>query len=168
MRAPKCYARASWNFSVGGLAFVVGNLIEQGEKTENPTIISFGAEGYKWSRNDLYLSHNTIVNDRIEGGVFILARSGSAYVKALNKVLVGKGDLNLKTRADIGQNWRLDRSEFVLPEGFDFRLKPDSQAAGAADDPVEAMGASLRPTSFVDTSLVQDLEREGFFQQKDR
>ena len=108
------------------------------------------------------------MNDRLEGGVFILARPGSAYVKALNNVLVGKGDLDLKTRADIGQNWRLDRSEFVLPEGFDFSLKPDSQAAGAADDPGEAMGASLRPTSFVNTSLVQDLEREGFFQQKSR
>jgi len=140
--------RASYEleFPAGGLAFVVGNLIEQGEKTENPTIISFGAEGYKWSRNDLYLSHNTIVNDRLEGGVFILARPGSAYVKALNNILVGKGDLDLKTRADIGQNWRLDRREFVLPEGFDFRLKPDSQAAGTADDPGEAMGASLRPT----------------------
>jgi hypothetical protein len=140
--------RASYEleFPVGGLAFVVGNLIEQGENTENPTIISFGAEGYKWSRNDLYLSHNTIVNDRLEGGVFILARPGSAYVKALNNVLVGKGDLDIKTRADIGPNWRLDRSQFVLPEEFDFRLKSDSQAAGAADDPGEAAGASLRPT----------------------
>ena len=140
--------RASYEleFPVGGLAFVVGNLIEQGENTENPTIISFGAEGYKWSRNELYLSHNTLVNDRLEGGVFILARPGSAYVKALNNVLVGKGDLDLKTQADIGQNWRLDRSEFVFPEGFDFRLKPDSQAAEAADDPGEATGVSLRPT----------------------
>ena len=140
--------RASYEleFPVGGLAFVVGNLIEQGEETENPTIISFGAEGYKWSRNQLYLSHNTIVNDKLEGGVFILARPGSAYVKALNNILVGKGDLDLKTRADIGQNWRLDRSEFVLPEGFDFRLKPNSQAAGAADEPGEARGVSLRPT----------------------
>ncbi len=140
--------RASYEleFPVGGLAFVVGNLIEQGENTENPTIISFGAEGYRWSRNDLYLSHNTIVNDRVEGGVFIVARPGSAYVKVLNNVLVGKGDLDLKTRADIGQSWKLDRSEFVLPEGFDFRLKPDSQAAGAADDPGEAMGIPLRPT----------------------
>jgi hypothetical protein len=140
--------RASYEleFPVGGLAFVVRNLIEQGENTENPTIISFGAEGYRWSRNDLYLSHNTIVNDRVEGGVFIVARPGSAYVKILNNVLVGKGDLDLKTQADIGQNWKLDRSELVLPEGFDFRLKPDSQAAGAADDPGEAMGIPLRPT----------------------
>jgi hypothetical protein len=41
--------RASYEleFPAGGLAFVVGNLIEQGDKTENPTITSFGAEGYK-------------------------------------------------------------------------------------------------------------------------
>ena len=140
--------RASYEleFPVGGLAFVVGNLIEQGEKTENPAIIFFGAEGYKWSRNDLYLSHNTIVNDRVEGGVFIVARPGSAYVKALNNILVGKGDLDLKTRTEIGQNWRVDRSEFVLPQRFDFRLKADSRVVGAANDPGEAIGASLRPT----------------------
>ena len=140
--------RASYEleFPVGGLAFVVGNLIEQSEKTENPTIISFGAEGYKWSQNDLYLSHNTIVNDRVEGGVFILARPGSAYVKALNNILVGKGDLDLKTRAEIGQNWRVDQSEFVFPKRFDFRLRADSQLVGAANDPGEAIGGSLHPT----------------------
>jgi len=140
--------RASYEleFPVGGLAFVVGNLIEQGESTENPTIISFGAEGYKWSRNDLYLSHNTIVNDRAQGGVFILARPGAAYVKALNNILVGKGDLDIKARAEMGRNWRVDWSEFVLPKRFDFRLKADSRVVAAAKDPGEAMEASLRPT----------------------
>jgi hypothetical protein len=140
--------RASYEleFPVGGLAVVVGNLIEQGEETENPTIISFGAEGYKWSRNDLYLSHNTIVNDRVEGGAFILARPGSAYVKALNNILVGKGDIDIKSRADIGQNWRIDRREFVLPKGFDFRLRADSRIVGSAKDPGETPEASLRPT----------------------
>jgi hypothetical protein len=140
--------RASYEleFPVGGLAFVIGNLIQQGEKTENPTIISFGAEGYKWPRNDLYLSHNTIVNDRVGGGAFILARPGSAYVKAINNILVGKGDLDIKATSEMGRNWRVDRSEFALPKGFEFRLRASSQLVGVGQDPGQTAEASLRPT----------------------
>src|SRR5262249_53061281 len=48
-------------FPNGGFAVVMGNLIEQGSETDNSTIVSFGAEGYKWPRNELYLVNNTIV-----------------------------------------------------------------------------------------------------------
>jgi hypothetical protein len=37
-------------FPNGGMAFVVGNTIAQSTLTENPCLISFGAEGYKWPR----------------------------------------------------------------------------------------------------------------------
>jgi parallel beta helix pectate lyase-like protein len=141
--------RASYEleFPFGGLAHVVGNLIEQSEKTENSTIVSFGAEGYKWPRNELYLSHNTIVNNRGIGGVFIRAYQGSAYVKAINNILVGKGDLDIRSRGqEVDENRRVDLSDFVLPGRFDFRPKKGSRAAGVAKDPGEAGGMSLRPT----------------------
>jgi hypothetical protein len=140
--------RASYEleFPIGGLAVVVGNLIEQGEKTENPTIISFGAERYEWPRNDLYLSHNTVVNDRVEGGAFVVAFPGSAHVKVQNNILVGKGKLDIKTSAEIGQNWRVEPSEFVRPQGFDFRLRADARIVGAANDPGDAIEDSFRPT----------------------
>jgi len=114
-------------FPVGGVAVVVGNLIEQGEKTENPTIISYGAEGYSWLQNNLYLSYNTIVNDRTNGGIFIAAREGSASVTCLNNILVGDGHLEIGSRTNICENWRMDRSEFARPNEFDFRLKTGSQ-----------------------------------------
>jgi hypothetical protein len=49
--------RASYEleFPNGGLAYVVGNVIEQAATTENETIISFGAEGYR-PRNELIWS----------------------------------------------------------------------------------------------------------------
>jgi len=49
-------------FPNGGMAFVVGNTIAQSTGTQNRTMISFGAEGYKWPRNALYLANNTLVN----------------------------------------------------------------------------------------------------------
>jgi hypothetical protein len=137
--------RASYEleFPIGGVAVVVGNLIEQSEKTENPAI-SYGAEGYSWPRNALYLSHNTIINDRANGGVFLVTRRGSASVMCVNNILVGDGDLEIGSRADICENWRMDRTEFAQSNEFDFRLRPKSRFVGAAND--ADLPAALRPT----------------------
>jgi hypothetical protein len=62
----------------------MGNLIEQSKSSRNSTLISFGAEGYKWSRNELHLSHNTMVNDRPAGGIFVAARQDIGYVTVRN------------------------------------------------------------------------------------
>ena len=53
--------RASYEleFPNGGIAFVVGNTIEQAATTENEQMISFGAEGWHWRDNRLYVTHNT-------------------------------------------------------------------------------------------------------------
>jgi len=93
--------RASYEleFPNGGLAYVVGNHIQQGSQTENPTMISFGAEGYKWPRNELYLVGNTLADDRPSGGKWLALRTDTGaepvnlVVKALNNLLVGAGEL---------------------------------------------------------------------------
>jgi hypothetical protein len=51
----------------GGTSLVSGNMIQQGPKTENSTMVSYGAEGLGSSNNVLVLSHNTLVNDRSAG-----------------------------------------------------------------------------------------------------
>ena len=38
-------------FANGGIAYVVGNIIQQGSETQNPHLISYAAEGYKWPKN---------------------------------------------------------------------------------------------------------------------
>ena len=63
-------------FPNGGLAYVVGNLIEQTSQTENPQLISFGAEGYKWPRNEICLVNNTLVDRLARGGVFLRVAPG--------------------------------------------------------------------------------------------
>jgi len=138
--------RASYEleFPSGGLAVVVGNLIQQSEHTENSVVISFGAEGYKWARNELYLSYNTIVNDRAEGGIFTRVHAGLASVNVADNIFVGRGDLDIKTKADLGKNWWIDRAEFMSSNTFDFRLKPESRAA--AGDAQPSTDVSLKPT----------------------
>ncbi|MET0166061.1 MAG: right-handed parallel beta-helix repeat-containing protein, partial [Vicinamibacterales bacterium] len=39
------------DFPNGGEVVVIGNLIQQGPASENSTIVSFGAEGYRWPQN---------------------------------------------------------------------------------------------------------------------
>jgi hypothetical protein len=73
-------------FPAGGLAYVVGNIIEQSPQTENPTIVSYGAEGYPWPQNELYLVNNTIVDDRPQEGTFLHVAPGTARIVAINNL----------------------------------------------------------------------------------
>ncbi len=80
-------------FPNGGEAYVVGNLIAQSMQTENPHLISFGAEGYKWPRNEICLENNTLVNPLPQGGVFLRVAPGADAIRAVNNRLVGAGKL---------------------------------------------------------------------------
>ncbi|MBK6295638.1 MAG: hypothetical protein IPF55_16200 [Rhodoferax sp.] len=87
--------RASYELELpnGGVAYVIGNIIQQGSQTENPHLVSYGAEGYKWPRNELYMVNNTLVDNRPRGGVFLRVKAGDVTVKAINNILVGQGSL---------------------------------------------------------------------------
>lgn len=137
----------------GGLAYIIGNLIQQGPDTENATIISYGAEGLKNPDNELYVVNNTIVNDRPQGGKFLFVKPGAAKVEIINNLFVGKG--NLPSIASVGglpggpwkmaHNLTLNESELKDAPDFDYRLKPGSQAIDAGIDPGTANGFNLTP-----------------------
>lgn len=77
-------------FPNGGVAYVVGNTIAQSTHTENPYLIAFGAEGYKWPHNSLYLANNTLVNP-LPHGLYLKVAPGADAVQMLDNVLVGYG-----------------------------------------------------------------------------
>src|SRR5207253_10790504 len=54
-------------FPNGGLAYVIGNVIGQSRETSNPVVIAYGAEGAAWPDSALYLSHNTLISERMIG-----------------------------------------------------------------------------------------------------
>ncbi|MEN9538739.1 MAG: hypothetical protein RLZZ126_974, partial [Pseudomonadota bacterium] len=57
--------RASYelDFPNGGLAVVMGNIIQKGPDAENSAVMSYGREGISWDRNELVFVSNTVVND---------------------------------------------------------------------------------------------------------
>jgi hypothetical protein len=131
-------------FPSGGRAVVVGNLIQQASTTENPTILSMGAEGLRWPDNRLYLSHNTIVNERHQGARALDARVGVRVV-AVNNLLVGSsmsiGDGDGYRRGNASG----ERRDFVLPQREDYRLREDSSLLRSVAPAGEVDGEQLTP-----------------------
>lgn len=139
--------RASYEleFANGGIAYVVGNIIQQSSKTENPNLVSFGAEGYKSQKNELYLVNNTLVDDRAQGGVFLRIAPGSVIVKAVNNLLVGQGKFDFAGPGDYRNNLKVNWGELELTTNDDFRLKRSTRLAGKVVDPGSANGINLQP-----------------------
>ena len=83
--------RASYEleFPEGGVAVVIGNLIQQSAATENDRMIAFGAEGLPYERNSVVLSSNTLVDELPAGGEFLaIWGGGRVAVKTFNNLLV--------------------------------------------------------------------------------
>ena len=129
----------------GGVAYVLGNLIQQGPQTENPTILTFGAEGLSHPRNELYVINNTIVNDYSEGK-FIAVTKDTGAVRIVNNIFLGDGTL-VNRPVEMLTNLVANDAGLADRSGFDYRLRANSPAIDAGSDPGTANGVSLIPVS---------------------
>ena len=123
--------RASYEIDLpnGGLATVLGNIVQQGAQAQNSTLISYGAEGLVWPANRLYLASNTLVNDHPYGGTFIRTAPGTQRFVAVNNLMVGPGrwfggPLAPENLNNNGATW----SDFVKASRYDYRLSADGKA----------------------------------------
>lgn len=139
--------RASYelDLSNGGIAYVVGNLIEQSSQTENSNIISFGPEGYKSETNELYLINNTIIDNRPSNGNILLAKQGASKIVLMNNLLVSQKKFDTRYDSASSNNLNVDWDQFVLAARFDFRLKETSKLVGKYVMPGQANGINLAP-----------------------
>ncbi len=116
-------------FPNGGDALVLGNTVQQGPQTENPALISFGAEGYTWPVNRLTLAHNTLVDDLASpDSTWLKIKPGADAVLAVNNLLVGPGTLPATPASDFRNNPHTARH--ALADGY--RLAPRSPLRGTA------------------------------------
>ncbi|MFO0608149.1 MAG: right-handed parallel beta-helix repeat-containing protein [Polyangiales bacterium] len=119
----------------GGLAVLVGNVIEQGPATDNSLMVSYAAEGASNPVQRLYLAHNTLVNDRPVGNFVRLYGTPTAVL--VNNLFLGSGAQVMGTATSTG-NLAATASWFVAPSRYDYRL---AAGAGAID-----RGAPVGPT----------------------
>lgn len=143
---PAGHASYELEFPNGGVAYVIGNIIGQSQKTENSALISFGAEGYKWPANELYLVNNTLIDGKLVGGQFLRLRPGADVVRGINNLLVGFSSLEAAGLGEFINNFNVQMTEFESETLQDLRLKASSKARARAIDPGRANGQDLKPT----------------------
>jgi Right handed beta helix region len=123
----------------GGLSYVIGNLIEQGPQTENPTMVSYAEEGASNPDSYLYFINNTLVNHRADG-LFLAVTATIPPPLVQNNIFSGPGEMINRPVAKLSNNV-VKEAGFVNPDDFDYHLTADSAARDAGVDP----GSALRP-----------------------
>ncbi|MEO0225494.1 MAG: right-handed parallel beta-helix repeat-containing protein [candidate division WOR-3 bacterium] len=140
----------------GGLSYIIGNLIHQGQNTSNSTVISYGREGIASGYDTIiYLVNNTMVNNRSSFGSFIAQQSGTRSI-LYNNIFYGGTRITNGGYHRGSNNWlpvgytgadSLRRSvvgtdpKLKDPANYDYRLDSSSACIDSGIDP----GIGLRP-----------------------
>ena len=125
-----------------GLAYIVGNLIQQGTAADNSTIVAYGAESALNPIHELYVVNNTIVNDR-GSGTFLSVRGGTT-AKIINNIFSGNGTV-LSGPGTLVSNLVSNTPGLVNIAAFDYRLTAASPARDAGSNPGSVNGFDLTP-----------------------
>jgi hypothetical protein len=154
-------ASYSIDFSNGGRAYVIGNIIEKGPRAENYASIAFSMEGPTNPLQELYVVGNTMVMDR-STGIFIRSRgpnvafvadnifSGPGTIitgdgKLLNNVIANGAHVDDPNAGGGSGNKIGGDAKFADAAHYDYRLLPGSPAIGAGVDPGTGAGYKLLP-----------------------
>lgn len=135
-------------FPNGGVAVVVGNLIQQSPGSENPIVVSFGAEGYRPGPQALMLVHNTLVDERGGDSRFLRVAPGAEVeLRAVNNLLCGDAQaLEAAGPGEYRHNPRVARSAFADAARYDYRPADARAVPADAVDCGRFRGAELAPT----------------------
>jgi len=133
----------------GGLAFLIGNIIGQSAGTQNPVVIAYGAEGKAWPDSALYLSHNTLLSDRLTGTWFLRTFSdrlpGNVEVLGINNITAGVGAFTLAASGEFRGNVPLPPGSLLAPDALDFRPSGAKLLRHLITPAGSARGVSLVP-----------------------
>lgn len=117
-------------FPNGGIAHLIGNVIGQSATTQNLVVVSYGAEGKAWPDNELTLSHNTLISDRLLGAWFLRIHKDKfslpPKVLAVNNLTAGLGLFSLAASGEFRGNAPALPAMLSAPGLLDFTLPQNS------------------------------------------
>ena len=101
--------------------------------------------GLKQVPHEFHFVNNTVINGGPSVAQFICIKQGSDPVKILNNIFAGPEGLPHGSGAL--ENYLVtDKSIFLVPERYDYRLKTGTKAINAGIYPGELNGLNLQPT----------------------
>lgn len=122
----------------GGQVTLVGNVIGQGPRAQNRTLVAFGSEGEAWPQSTLVMAHNTLLSPGLLPGRFLRTfpqrLPKGATVTALNNVLAGVAWLEKDNVVRYEGNVRTLGRWLRDPAAGDFALPVDSDSRREAVD----------------------------------
>ncbi|MFO1326468.1 MAG: hypothetical protein U1F56_03840 [Rubrivivax sp.] len=136
----------------GGRAWIVGNVIGQSARAQNPVMVAYGGEGSRWPANGLYLAHNSFVGNPWPPSWFVRVfhdrLPAATEVVAVNNVAVGLGLFSpfAEGRFD-GNRQALRRRALESVYTLDFTPTEASGWRRSARPAGNAGGESLAPTA---------------------
>lgn len=131
----------------GGIALIVGNLIQQGPLAQNSAMISFAEEGATNPEQALYLGNNTFVND-LGRGTFVRNANTEIPAWMVNNLLVGGGTV-LDGYGEESADLETEEPGFVDRDAGDYHLTEGSPAIDAGVELYDTEGVSLAPSEQV-------------------
>ncbi len=133
----------------GGLAVIMGNIIEKGPLAQNSNFLGYGLEGMTNIDSELYVINNTFVNDR-SSSVFVQIQNGATRCKMYNNIFAGTGTILTGTAATIDTSHNLyctiAAASLVNAAAYDYHLLSTSPAINAGTPAGMAGTTSLTPT----------------------
>lgn len=134
------------NVPNGGTTYVIGNLIQQGTRSQNSTLLSYLEEGIAPQNpgHDLYVVNNTFVNRATSGTFVFMGASGNLAASIQNNIFSGPGVVTNQTSAVLTTNFS-GVPGFADKQHYDYHLTAGSPAIDAGTDPGLANGFSRKP-----------------------
>lgn len=134
----------------GGHSVLIGNIVGQSARTQNPVVISYGAEGPAWPNSALYLAHNTLLSERLTGTWFLRTHGNklpaNLEVYGINNLTVGLGTFTLTSQGEFRGNVPLPPGGLMDPATLDFRPRAPDLLRGLTQPAGRLGELELTPT----------------------
>ena len=164
---PQGQASYELEFPNGGAVLVMGNVIQQGARTHNRTLLAFGAEGEAASgarAHRLVLAHNTWINDGPSSAQFVQVHRQRlrAFAPALyqNNLFVGPGSAEGAWQDSAQGNQTLPGTAAIGAGGAASDTQQAQQAQQSQKSPYAlAPGSALRGQAVAASTVAGELLR---------